>query len=98
MTFGWSLVLVALVFAIGVSVFRPAAEAQRVPSTATAGARYSVVDSEGTNLTVVDNTTNTLYFYCTDPDKTVGADLHLRGSIELKDIGKPVLRPKKTDK
>jgi hypothetical protein len=95
---GWGLVLTVLVLPVGVLVFRPAAEAQQPSSPAAAGAKYSVVDTEGTNLLVVDNSTNTLYFYTVDPGKEVGDDLHLRGSLDLKDVGKSVLRPRKMAK
>ena len=96
-TFG-ALVLIALVFAFGVIGFRPAAEAQRPTVAPVAGARYTVVDTEGTNLLVVDNATNTLYFYTVDPGKEVGSDLHLRGSLDLKEVGKPTLKPRKVGK
>ncbi len=96
-TLGWGLLLSALVIAFGTHVFRPTAEARRA-AEAQAGPRYTVVETEGTNLVVVDNTTNVLYFYTVDPEKEVGADLHLRGSIDLKDVGKAVLKPRKTNK
>lgn len=56
-------------------------------------ARYNVVWTEGTNLMVTDNQTNTLYFYCIDRDAEVGADLKLRGTIRLDQVGKPTIRP-----
>lgn len=65
------------------------------PAGPTAGApRYTVIESEGVNLVVVDNTRNTLYFYTCDRDKEAGADLKLRGSIDLNQVGQPVVRPK----
>jgi hypothetical protein len=93
---GWGLALAVVVFAFGVLVFRAPAEAQQ--STSTAGPKYSIVDTEGSNLLVVDNSTNTLYFYTVDEGKTVGDDLHLRGSLDLKEVGKPVLKPRKATK
>ena len=57
--------------------------------------RYAVVDTEGTNLVVVDNGKNTLYFYTVEPGKECGDDLHLRGSIDLSHVGKAVLKAKK---
>jgi hypothetical protein len=95
-TLGWGLALAVLVFAFGVFAFRQTAAAEQQP--AAAGARFTVVDTEGTNLVVVDNATNTLYFYCVEPGKEVGDDLHLRGSLDLKEVGKPVLKPKKAEK
>lgn len=58
------------------------------------GGRYSVVETQATNLVVVDNNNNTLYFYAVDKGQEPGADLKLRGSINLNGIGGPVLKPK----
>jgi hypothetical protein len=58
------------------------------------GARYNVVDTEGHNLIVTDNKTNTLYFYTVDKGKEVGSELKLRGTLDLTQIGEPVLKPK----
>src|SRR5262249_30761124 len=60
-----------------------------------AGARYSVVETEAHNLIVTDNKTNTLYFYTIDKDKEVGAELKLRGSIDLNQVGKASIQPTK---
>jgi hypothetical protein len=60
-----------------------------------AGPRYSVVETEAHNLIVTDNKSNTLYFYTIDKDKEVGAELKLRGSIDLNQVGKPVITPTK---
>ncbi len=101
-TFGWSTAIAVLVIAFGLCSFRPRTEAQQpVAGTAAgtaAGAKYTVVDTEGTNLLVVDNSTNTLYFYTVDPGKEVGEDLYLRGSLNLNEVGKPVIKPKKATK
>jgi len=96
-TFGWGTAIAVLVIAFGVFSFRPRTEAEQPPSQA-AGAKYTVVDTEGTNLLVVDNASNTMYFYTVDPGKEVGDDLHLRGSLDLNQVGKPVLKPKKAEK
>jgi hypothetical protein len=53
-----------------------------------------VVDTEASNLIVVDNSTNTLYFYTEDQGKEVGEDLHLRGIIDLNQVGNRVIKPK----
>ena len=63
---------------------------------ATAGPRYSVVETEAHNLIVTDNQTNTLYFYTIDKGKPIGSELKLRGSIDLTKVGAPTLKPKKT--
>jgi hypothetical protein len=54
---------------------------------------YTVVETEGHNLLVTDNQTNTLYYYTIDKDKEIGSELKLRGSIDLKEVGKPVIKP-----
>ncbi len=56
--------------------------------------RYTVVETEGTNLVVTDNSTNMLYFYTIDKEEKPGADLKLRGSVDLTQVGKPVIKPK----
>jgi hypothetical protein len=95
---GWGTVLAVLVIAFGVFGLRPRTEAQQAAAQAATAARYTVVDTEGTNLLVVDNGTNTLYFYTVEPGKEVGDDLILRGSLDLNEVGKPMLRPKKAAK
>jgi hypothetical protein len=59
------------------------------------GPRYSVIDTEAQNLIVVDNKSNTLYFYTIDKDKEVGSELKLRGSMDLNQVGKPTIQPEK---
>lgn len=87
--------LVVAILGVGVTfaAFRPAAGKAEPAAATTAGPKYTIVDTEGTNLLVVDNATNTLYYYTVDPGKEVGDDLKLRGTIDLKDVGKPVLKP-----
>jgi hypothetical protein len=89
--------LAVLVIAFGVFELAPRIEAQQGSGPAVAG-KYTVVDTEGTNLVVVDNAKNTLYFYTVDPGKEVGDDLHLRGTIDLNHVGKAVLKSKKMSK
>jgi hypothetical protein len=60
-----------------------------------ASPRYSVIDTEGHNLIVTDNQTNTLYFYTIDKDAKIGSDLKLRGSVDLTQVGKEVIKPTK---
>ncbi len=67
------------------------AEADK-PASSTA--HFTVVETEGHNLIVTDNTTNTLYFYTVDKGVPVGSDLKLRGSLVLYQIGKETLKPK----
>jgi hypothetical protein len=57
---------------------------------------YTVVMTEGHNLVVTDNQKNTLYFYTVDKGEPVGSPLHLRGSLDLTQVGGPTLTPHKT--
>jgi hypothetical protein len=95
-TLGWGMAVVVLAIAFGMLGLRPRTEAQQAAPAAatTAGPRYTVVDSDASNLTVVDNGTNMLYFYTEDPGKEVGEELHLRGSVDLNQVGKPVISPR----
>jgi hypothetical protein len=54
---------------------------------------YNVVETQGHNLIVTDNQTNTIYFYTIDKDKEIGSDLRLRGKLDLTEVGKEVLKP-----
>ena len=58
------------------------------------GHHYTVLETEGHNLVVTDNTTNTLYFYTVDKGQPPGSDLKLRASVDLKGVGQPVIRPR----
>ena len=55
---------------------------------------YTVVETEGHNLIVTDNTTNTLYFYTVDKGEPVGSEVKLRASVDLTQVGKPSIKPK----
>ncbi len=55
---------------------------------------YSVVETEGHNLIVTDDTINKLYFYTIDKEKEIGSELRLRGTVDLSEVGKPVIVPK----
>jgi hypothetical protein len=90
-----SWVLVTLL-AVGLtwSITTRSAPARAEPEgAAAAGARYTVVETEGHNLIVTDNQTQTLYFYTIDKDAKIGSDLKLRGKIDLKQVGKEVVKP-----
>jgi hypothetical protein len=84
-----------LVAALVVSTQTLSARAERAGDSPSAGPRYSVVETEAHNLIVTDNRSNTLYFYTVDKDKEVGSPLKLRGSIDLNQVGKPVVEPTK---
>lgn len=92
-----SVLVVALLFVIAGSVFLTNRSRQALGDEGKGVAdfpRYTVVDTEGTNLIVTDNQENVLYFYTVDREEKPGAPLKLRGSLNLKDVGKPVLTPK----
>ena len=97
-TLGWGAALAVLMIAFGAFGHWPRTEAQQAAAQAAASPKYTIVDTEGTNLLVVDNSTNTLYFYTEDAGKDVGDDLQLRGTIDLNEVGKPVIKPKKAGK
>lgn len=71
---------------------RDLAQGQPGEKKAAAGPRYTVVETQGHNLLVTDNSTNTVYYYTVDKDEKVGADLKLRGSIDLTQVGKDVIK------
>jgi hypothetical protein len=51
------------------------------------------VETEGHNLLVTDNATNTLYFYTVDKGDPPGSDLKSRATVDLTQVGKPVIKP-----
>jgi hypothetical protein len=57
------------------------------------GALYTVVATDGSHVIVTDNTVNKLYFYAIDKDGKIGDELKLRGSLDLREVGKPSLKP-----
>ena len=93
-TLGWGMAVVVLVIALAVFGLQPRTQAQQGATQVVAGARYTVVDSDASNLIVVDNRSNMLFFYTEEPGQEVGQELHLRGSIDLSEVGKPMIRPR----
>jgi hypothetical protein len=89
-TIGIGLVIALAVGALAMTRSQPAFGAEQAGS----GAHYTVLETEGHNLVVTDNATDTLYFYTVDKGQNPGADLKLRASINLKDVGKSVIKPK----
>jgi hypothetical protein len=85
---------VVVAAALIVSTHLQPARAEAGDTQGTPG-RYTVVETEAHNLIVTDNRTNTVYFYTIDNDKEVGSELKLRGSIDLNQVGKPVITPTK---
>jgi outer membrane scaffolding protein for murein synthesis (MipA/OmpV family) len=94
----WSVALVTLGVALGyfaASSGTQKALGQAAGAGAAAGPKYTVVETDILSALVVDNSTNTVYFYTTEPNAEPGADLHLRGSLDLNQVGQPMLKPKK---
>jgi hypothetical protein len=77
---------------IGANLSQPAAAQQG--GGGGGGPRYTVVHTEGTNLIVVDNKVNNIYFYTIEPEGKPGDDLILRGSADLNQVGKDKITPK----
>jgi hypothetical protein len=71
---------------------------QTQPGGVASGPRYSVIESQGHNLIVTDNKTNTLYFYTIDKEKEIGSELKLRGTMDLNQVGSPSIKPAVTKK
>jgi hypothetical protein len=87
----WAVAVLAV--GVGLNAFRPAVGVAQ-PAAQTVPARYTVVETQGTNLLVVDNATNIMHYYTVDQGKEVGDDLKLRGSVDLTQVGQPVIKPK----
>ena len=77
-------------FAVG-SLFGPTVG--RADGPANGVPHYSVVETEGHNLLVTDNSTNTFYFYTVDKGEPVGSELKLRGTLDLNQVGKASIKP-----
>jgi hypothetical protein len=91
-----ALVLVAAVVAIALIVvvrLQPAQAERAEAAAAGSGPHYTVVETEGHNLIVTDNESNTLYFYTVDKGKDPGSELKLRGKVDLTKVGKPSIMP-----
>jgi hypothetical protein len=91
---GWVLVTllaVALTWALTTRNNLIHGEAADAPTMS--GPHYTVVETEGHNLLVTDNKTDMLYFYTIDKDAKIGSDLKLRGKVDLKQVGGPVIKP-----
>jgi hypothetical protein len=88
----WAIATVAVVLALVVMArWQPARGAEEgSPGMAP---HFTVVMTEGHNLIVTDNKTNMLYFYTIDKEAKIGSDLKLRGQVDLKQVGKKVIKP-----
>ncbi len=94
----WSVALMALGVAFGYFAASSGTQKALAQGAANAtGPRYTVVETDILSALVVDNSTNTVYFYTTEKGAEPGAELHLRGSLDLNQVGQPVLKPKKAE-
>jgi hypothetical protein len=82
-------ILLVAGIAIGMSLNTPTAAQQ----PGGAGFRYSVAETDGITLIVTDNQKNTVFFYTVDEGAKPGADLHLRGTIDLNSVGQEMIKP-----
>ncbi len=89
-----ALVLGVIVGAFLVGSYAPPAFSRADDKGMGGSPHFNVVETEGHNLIVTDNQTNTLYFYTIDKDKEIGSELRLRGTVDLTQVGKPVIKPK----
>jgi hypothetical protein len=83
---------IALVAGIAVSISINIPTAAQGPPAATSG-RYRVVETDGMSLIVTDNQKNMLYFYTVNQGDKPGADLHLRGTVDLNSVGQDTIKP-----
>jgi hypothetical protein len=74
-------------------VWRMGAAEDRKVADPLASPKVTVVATDGAHLIAVDNTTQTLYYYAIERDGKIGDELKLRGTVDLKDVGKPSLKP-----
>ena len=88
----WSAVLLVAGLGIGY-LLSPGPRATAQGAASAGGPKYTVVHTDILSLLVVDNSSNTVFFYTTDKDAPPGSDLHLRGSMDLTAVGQPVLKP-----
>ena len=91
-------IVLAAVLVVGALVsmgrVQPARGGAEPGEKAGGGRHYTVVETEGHNLLVTDNATNTLYFYTVDKGEPPGSDLKIRASLDLTQVGNPVIKPK----
>jgi hypothetical protein len=79
---------------LGSGLARPLFGAYQQEAAAAPTPRHTVVFTEGHNLCVADNKSDTLYFYTVDPGEEPGSDLKLRATLDMSQVGKDVLHPK----
>jgi hypothetical protein len=88
--------VLALVLAVGlVLALYPGRPALAAADKDAAGARYTVVGTDGTHLIVTDNQANKVYFYAIEQGGKPGDEMKYRGEINLTEVGSPVIKPTK---
>ena len=70
------------------------ADVQGAGGNSSSGPHFTVVETDGHNLVITDHAKSVLYFYTVDKGQTPGSDLKLRASVDLNEVGKPVIKPK----
>jgi hypothetical protein len=80
-----------LVAALIIFARSPSTGAERADAAAS-GPRYTVIETQGFNLLVTDNTANKLYYYATDKDVPIGSPMKLRASLDLSQIGREEIK------
>jgi hypothetical protein len=83
--------IVLMVAALISMAYSEPVKAQR-DGAAGSGSRYTVVETQGFNLLVTDNTANKLYYYATDKDAAIGSPMKLRASLDLTQIGREEIK------
>ena len=86
------LALMAVVLMVGALVFVNREPAGAQGAATPSGPRYTVVETQGSNLLVTDNTKNMIYYYTIDKDQPIGSDLKLRASVDLNQVGKAEIK------
>jgi len=62
------------------------------PEKAHMNPRYTIVKTDTNFLLVTDNQTNKFYYYTMDEEKEPGTELKLHATVDLTQVGKPVLK------
>jgi hypothetical protein len=89
------LIVLGVALLLGVAWRMGAAESAR-PADPSGTAKFTVVSTDGAHIIVVDNATAKLYYYAIDRDGKIGDELKLRGTLDLNDVGKAILKPVST--
>jgi hypothetical protein len=91
--YGVLVLVAALAIGAGAWMGRVHANADKDDKAPVAGPAYTVVETEGHNLLVTDNRSNTLYFYTVDKGKAPGSELKLRAKVDLTKVGQKSIVP-----